>query len=584
MVPPGAVPPTGIPQRPGVPQGWSMQPGLPPNVGRRMMPPAPPRREPQVPWWQRDGVISRVLAVAGVAVTLVGVVMLLVLAAQAGFFGPVPRVVSGAVFSAALVGAGVRVFDKAGGRVGGIALAATGVAGTYLDVVAVTAVYHWLHPVLGLAVALAVAASGVGLAMRWNSQPLAVLVVLGAALLAPFVTADLVLLGFLIVLQLACIPVQFGRDWPFLHVVRTVPAVLATLVGVLIALVEPFDSTRELWLLEASIAIAVVGLAGTVLVVRGRAGDITATLAFAISTTPLLAVVALFDRRIAALIAAAHAVVLLSVAATASTPKMRALVKVPGHTAIAAAVAGSFALLEACVGVTSAQTLPIATLLVALGFLGVAGQVRSGAAACLGLAFALIGGLAFAAMATPEKLASQDLAEQYLSLSTTLAAVIGLAVVAVAVWTVRRLAGTPKGGAEESMLWIAASGAALYLVTAAIVAVGVAAGAADGFVIGHSVATIVWMVAATAALLYGLRNLARSAAIAKVALGSGLLVTTAALAKLFLFDLATLDGLIRVAAFLVVGILLLLTGTRYARAFAEAGAPGTASPDGNEAR
>ncbi|MEV6390761.1 DUF2339 domain-containing protein [Nocardia xishanensis] len=584
-VPPGAAPPPGVPQRAGVPQGWPMQPGLPPHVGRRMVPPgmvppAPPRREPQIPWWQRDGVISRVLAVAGVAVTLIGVVMLLVLAAQAGFFGPVPRVVSGAVFSVALVGAGVRVFDKAGGRVGGIALAATGVAGAYLDMVAVTAVYHWLHPVLGLAVALAVAAGGVGLAMRWNSQPLAVLVVLGAALLAPFVTADLVLLGFLIVLQLACIPVQFGRDWPFLHVVRTVPAVLATLVGVLIALVEPFDSTRELWLLEASIAIAVVGLAGTVLVVRRRAGDIAATLSFAISTTPLLAVVALFDRRIAAVVAAAHAAVLLSVAATALTPKMRAMAKIPGHTAIAAAVAGSFALLEACVGVTSAQTLPIATLLVALGFLGVAGQLRSGAASCIGLAFALIGGLAFAAMATPEKLASQHLAEQYLSLSTTLAAVIGLAVVTVAVWTVRRLAGTPKGGAEESMLWIAASGAALYLVTAAIVAVGVATGAADGFVVGHSIATIVWMVAATAALLYGLRNLARSAAIAKVALGSGLLVTTAALAKLFLFDLATLDGLIRVAAFLVVGILLLLTGTRYARAFAEAGTPGTASPDG----
>ncbi len=537
-----------------------------------MRPPAPPRREPQVPWWQRDGVISRVLAVAGVAVTLIGVVMLLVLAAQAGFFGPVPRVVAGAVFSAALVGAGMRVFGKVGGRVGGIALAATGIAGAYLDVVAVTAVYHWLHPVVGLAVALAVAAGGVGLAMQWKSQPLAVLVVLGAAMLAPFVTAELVLLGFLIVLQLACVPVQFGRDWPFLHVARTVPAVLATLVGIAIALIETLDHSRELWLLVASIAIAAVGLIGTVLVVRRRAGDVTATLSFAISTTPMLAVAALFDRRIGALVAAAYAVVLLSVAATVLMPKVRAVAKIPGHTAVAAAVAGAFALLEACVGVTSAQTLPIATLLVALGFLGVAGQLRSGVAAGLGIAFAVIGGLAFFANATPERLASQHLAEQHLTISTALAAVTGMAVVAAGVWTIRRLAGTPKGGAEESLLWIAASGAALYLVTAAIVAVGATTGAADGFVIGHSIATIVWMAAATAALLYGLRNLSRSAAIAKVALGSGLLVTTAALAKLFLFDLATLDGLIRVAAFLVVGILLLLTGTRYARAFAEAGA------------
>ncbi|WP_245673670.1 DUF2339 domain-containing protein [Nocardia lijiangensis] len=582
MLPPGAVPPPGVMPPPGavpppMPQGWATQPGALPPMGTGMVPPwmrppAPPRREPQVPWWQRDGVISRVLAVAGVAVTLIGVVMLLVLAAQAGFFGPVPRVVAGAVFSAALVGAGMRVFGKVGGRVGGIALAATGIAGAYLDVVAVTAVYHWLHPVVGLAVALAVAAGGVGLAMQWKSQPLAVLVVLGAAMLAPFVTAELVLLGFLIVLQLACVPVQFGRDWPFLHVARTVPAVLATLVGIAIALIETLDHSRELWLLVASIAIAAVGLIGTVLVVRRRAGDVTATLSFAISTTPMLAVAALFDRRIGALVAAAYAVVLLSVAATVLMPKVRAVAKIPGHTAVAAAVAGAFALLEACVGVTSAQTLPIATLLVALGFLGVAGQLRSGVAAGLGIAFAVIGGLAFFANATPERLASQHLAEQHLTISTALAAVTGMAVVAAGVWTIRRLAGTPKGGAEESLLWIAASGAALYLVTAAIVAVGATTGAADGFVIGHSIATIVWMAAATAALLYGLRNLSRSAAIAKVALGSGLLVTTAALAKLFLFDLATLDGLIRVAAFLVVGILLLLTGTRYARAFAEAGA------------
>ena len=48
-------------------------------------------------------------------------------------------------------------------------------------------------------------------------------------------------------------------------------------------------------------------------------------------------------------------------------------------------------------------------------------------------------------------------------------------------------------------------------------------------------------------------------------------MAAAALAKLFLFDLSTLSGLVRVVAFLVVGMLLLLTGTRYARAFADAG-------------
>ncbi|MET7771342.1 DUF2339 domain-containing protein [Nocardia sp. NPDC005366] len=567
--PPGgamAMPPYGSGQvapqwgAPAPPPGWR--------------PPVPPVRRPPVartPWWQREGVISRVLAVAGVGVTLIGVVMLLVLAAQAGFFGPVPRVVAGAAFSAALVGAGMRVFGRAGGRVGAIALAATGIAGAYLDVVAVTAIYGWLHPVLGLAVALAVAAGGVGLAMEWKSQPLAVMVVAGAAVLSPVVTSELLLLGFLIVLQLSCAPVQLARDWPFLHVIRTMPAVLATLGYGAIAGFDRPESDRLNWLLAAAVAVAVIGLVTTVPVVRRRPADVTASLAFAMATTPLLAVPALFDRTPAVIIAAAYATVLLAVAAQYLVPKLRAVVNIPGHTAMVAAVAGSFALLEVCFRVSDVHTAPIALFLVAIGYLGVAGQRRSRVAAGIGGAFALLGALGFLIEADPETLATQRLAQANLNISTVLAAVLALVVVAVAVWGIRKLPTMSSGDTEESMLWIVASAIGLYAVTAATVSIGVASGAADGFVIGHSAATIVWMVGATAALLYGLRNLSRSPAVAKVALGSGLLVTAAALAKLFLFDLATLDGLVRVAAFLVVGVLLLVVGTRYARAFAEAG-------------
>jgi len=44
-----------------------------------------------------------------------------------------------------------------------------------------------------------------------------------------------------------------------------------------------------------------------------------------------------------------------------------------------------------------------------------------------------------------------------------------------------------------------------------------------------------------------------------------LALTGAATAKLFLFDLATLDGIFRVAAFIVVGLVLLSMGAGYAR-------------------
>ncbi|WP_254190291.1 DUF2339 domain-containing protein [Nocardia noduli] len=586
-VPPGTAVPTphgGMatpPYGPGRSPRWGAPVGPPPG----WRPPVPPVRKAAVartPWWQREGVISRVLAVAGVGVTLIGVVMLLVLAAQAGYFGPVLRVGAGAVFSAVLVGAGMRVFGRVGGRVGGIALAATGIAGAYLDVVAVTAIYDWLHPVLGLAVALAVAAGGVALAMEWKSQPLAVLVVAGAAALSPVVTSELMLLGFLIVLQLACAPVQLVRNWPVLHVVRTLPAVLATLGCVAIATFDDPAPDRVNWLLAAAIAIAVIGLVTTVLVVRGRPSDVIASLAFAMATTPLLAMPVLFERRAAVLVAAIYAAVLLALAAAYLSPKLRAVLRIPGHTATVAAIAGAFALLEVCFRVTDVQTAPIALLLVAIGFLGVAGQVRSRVAAALGGAFAALGAFGLLVSASPNILATQRLAQENLDISTVLAAVLALAVVAVAVWGIRKLPTMSSGDTEESMLWIVAAAVALYAVTVTTVSIGVASGAADGFVIGHCAATILWMVGATAALLYGLRNLSRSAAVAKVALGSGLLVTAAALVKLFLFDLATLDGLVRVAAFLVVGVLLLVVGTRYARAFAEAGA--TRDRDGEEVR
>ncbi|NKY58688.1 DUF2339 domain-containing protein [Nocardia flavorosea] len=541
--------------------------------------PIPPRNgapESRPPWWQREGVISRLLAVAGVAVTLIGVVMLLVLAAQAGIFGPVPRVVAGAVLSAALVGAGMRVFRRPGGRVGGIALAATGFAGAYLDVIAMTTIYDWLHPVPGFAAALGVAAAGVGLAVQWRSQPLAVLVVAGAAVLAPFVTIELALLAFLIVLHVACVPVQMRYDWPFLHLVRTVPAVLATHFTILAFAIEQPDD-RQALVVGAATAVAAVGLGGAILVTRQRPGDLVASLTCALACTPLLAAPALIDRPAATILSAGYAAVLLAVAATTLVPKLRDVARIPGHTAIVAGTGGSFAVLEALWGITTGSTLPLGLLLVGACYLGVAGQARNRITALFGTGYAVLGGIGLLTVADPETLALSRRAVENLSTTTAAAAFAGLGVLAVALWTLRRLFGTTTDESAATLLWIGASGAALYLVTTAAVSLGVAAGAANGFVVGHSVSTIIWMAGALAALLYGLRRLgADVSATVKVALGSGLLVTAAALAKLFLFDLSTLDGLVRVTAFLMVGILLLVAGTRYARAFAEAGSRGAA--------
>ncbi|BDH58899.1 DUF2339 domain-containing protein [Tsukamurella sp. PLM1] len=65
---------------------------------------------------------------------------------------------------------------------------------------------------------------------------------------------------------------------------------------------------------------------------------------------------------------------------------------------------------------------------------------------------------------------------------------------------------------------------------------------------------------ATGAVLLLQRRVAGGA----VATVAGLAMIGAAVAKLFLFDLAALDGVVRVAAFLVVGVILLGVGAVYA--------------------
>jgi len=179
-------------------------------------------------------VISRVLAVAGAGVTLVGVVMLLILAAQAGWFGPELRVGVGAVFSIALVYIGSRVFGKPGGRVGGIAVAATGIAGLYLDVVAMTVIYEWLETSIGLVAAFGIAAAGVALAVSWRSQAMAVLILTGVALCAPVLTGGITpaLVCFFAATFVASFAAQLGRDWPILGAVRTVPIVVVSLIAI----------------------------------------------------------------------------------------------------------------------------------------------------------------------------------------------------------------------------------------------------------------------------------------------------------------------------------------------------------------
>ena len=198
---------------------WPPQPA-PPIAPPRLTQPPPAPRAPRPP---RDASwIGKVLAVAGVAVTLIGVVLLLVLAAQAGILRPEIRVGAGAVLAGALVGVATRLYTRPGGRVGAIALAATGVAAAYMDVIAITTIYEWVSAPVGLVIAALIGGGGLTLARRWDSQHLGLLVLVPLIVLAPIVTdgITMLLIAFMLAISAASLLVQLGKDWIWLHAAR----------------------------------------------------------------------------------------------------------------------------------------------------------------------------------------------------------------------------------------------------------------------------------------------------------------------------------------------------------------------------
>jgi len=108
------------------------------------------------------------------------------------------------------------------------------------------------------------------------------------------------------------------------------------------------------------------------------------------------------------------------------------------------------------------------------------------------------------------------------------------------------------------MVWAGAAAVVGYAVTTFTVTAGVlVGGVGGGFFAGHMAATICWIAMAAALFGYAAR-LPR--ADRSLPIGGGLALVASATAKLFLFDLGTLDGIFRVAVFIVVGRVLLAMG------------------------
>ncbi|AKU15539.1 hypothetical protein VV02_06160 [Luteipulveratus mongoliensis] len=501
--------------------------------------------------------VSRLLVLAGVAVTLVGVVMLLVLAAQHGLFRPPIRVAGGALLAVALVVTGWRVMDRPGGRVGGTALMATGFAGAYLDVLAVTTVYDWIAPPVGLALALVCAVSGVVVAMRWNNQLLALIVTLGCAALAPVLTSGLTLtlVAFLAVLQIAGSVPELVRSWMWLAPARTVPAVVAILVVIPMKSIGT-DAVHP-QLLAAAAVIGATGLSSGLLALRRRSDDVVAAVSMVLSCLPVVLVANTLGTTAAAAWSAGVAAIVI-VAGFATRP-----LGTPARFALASVIV--LAVFQGCALLSADYSTAMPFLVTALVVAAAAVQQRSVLALAGASALYAVGMQLLLMDAGPRTLSSQRQAIARLDEGALLSGLLGVATAALLVLAVLQMRTKLVADLRRGIV-VSAGLAALYSATVVAVAAGVTAMTdEDGFYLGHFLATAVWIAAAYGLLTLGLNR----PAYAHLTLGAGLTLVAAALTKLFVFDLAALGGVARAGSFLVVGLLLLVAGTRYARSFAE---------------
>jgi uncharacterized membrane protein len=215
------------------------------------MPSATTAPEPlPMPWdnWTtpnlEDLLGGRLLAIVGGIAFILGIAFLVALAIERGWIGETTRVALGFLASAAVLAAGAWLYERRGQLQASLAMVGAGIAGLYLSLTAATALYSLIPTFAALPCALTFGAVAAALAVRWDSQTLAGLGIVGT-LLAPVLGDALNTEGmaFLAIASAAACAVTVWRRWDWLGVVAflvSMPQVVIWADGASSAAVIPF--------------------------------------------------------------------------------------------------------------------------------------------------------------------------------------------------------------------------------------------------------------------------------------------------------------------------------------------------------
>jgi uncharacterized membrane protein len=183
-------------------------------------PPAKPLAPPEPSRDLEELLGGRVLGWVGGIAVVIAAVFFVVMAVRNGWIGEAARMELAFAASAAFVVFGIWLYERRGQTQAALAAVAAGIAALYASTAATTLHYHLLSPVSGLVIAGAVGALALVLAVRWNSQEIAGIGIVGSLLAPVFVgcgtsTSSLV---FMTIALLAAVGVVLYRRWAWLAV------------------------------------------------------------------------------------------------------------------------------------------------------------------------------------------------------------------------------------------------------------------------------------------------------------------------------------------------------------------------------
>jgi len=307
--PPAPVAPAPVAARPApvTPPPAPTEPGARarPPAARRVprrpaAPPAAPRRSLRqlAEDWDLTG--PRGFAIVGGAVLALGIGFFFVLAANRGWIDERARVALGAAASALALAAGLLLRARYGQYWAALGAVGAGIAGAYATLAAATARYDLVPDALGLPIAGLIAAVGTAIAIRWHSQVIAAIGLLGAALAPALQALDTGIawesVAFALIVMAAAAAVSIPRAWSYLLYATTAVVAVQGLWLVREVGVPADDGTIAVTAALAAVLLAIaVGL--QLVSTRTDLEPLALTYALFAIGVPFFATARLFDER-----------------------------------------------------------------------------------------------------------------------------------------------------------------------------------------------------------------------------------------------------------------------------------------------